>query len=303
MTDGNKGLIFNIQKFSVHDGPGIRTTVFLKGCPLSCVWCSNPESQSFTPELMVRNISCRTCGACVVACPKGAISISEKTGRIIDRQKCDSCLVCVDSCLYESLLRCGTSMTVREVLDEVLKDRMFYKNSGGGVTLSGGEPLAQPDFSRELFEACKKERLHTAIETAGLAPWKEMERVLEFVDLVLFDVKHLESELHRKTTGVDNAQILENLRKTAKGSKLWLRVPLIAGFNDSESHIRQIAILGVEIGAEKISLLPYHEGGKAKREQQGMSYAFPEGRASEEKHVEALRRVIEAAGMTASVGY
>jgi pyruvate formate lyase activating enzyme len=303
LTDDDKGLIFNIQKFSVHDGPGIRTTVFLKGCPLACAWCSNPESQSFTPELMVRDINCRVCGACVPACPQGAISVSKKTGRMIDRQKCDSCLLCVDSCLYDSLLRCGTSMTVREVLDEVLQDRIFYKNSGGGVTLSGGEPLAQPAFSRKLLKACKQEGLHTAIETAGFVPWNEMESMLEFVDLVLFDVKHLDAELHRKTTGVGNTLILENLRKTAKQTELWLRVPLIAGFNDSESHIRQIAALGVEIGAGKISLLPYHESGRAKSVQQGMLYAFPEGRAPGEKRLEELRRVIEATGVPASVGY
>ncbi|MBN1473722.1 MAG: glycyl-radical enzyme activating protein [Syntrophaceae bacterium] len=302
MTRDEKGLIFNIQKFSVHDGPGIRTTVFLKGCPLACAWCSNPESQRFTPELMVRGINCRLCGACVPACPQGAIRVSKKTGRIIDRQKCDLCLKCVDSCLYESLLRCGTSMTVSQVLAEVLQDRIFYNNSGGGVTLSGGEPLAQPDFTRELLAACKQEGLHTAIETAGIASWDEMASVLDFVDLVLFDVKHLDDKIHKKTTGVGNALILENLRKAAGLCQLWLRVPLISGFNDSTIHIQNVAKLGLEVKASKISLLPYHEGGKAKSLQQGMAYAFPEGRAPGEKHVEALRRLIEATGVPASVG-
>ncbi len=297
-----KGLIFNIQKFSVHDGPGIRTTVFLKGCPLDCAWCSNPESQSFAPELMTRDVNCRACGACMRACPQVAISLSKKNGRIIDRQKCDSCFVCVESCLYNSLLRCGTLMTVREVLDEVLQDRIFYNNSGGGVTLSGGEPLSQPEFSRALLQACKEEGLHTAIETAGYSPWNQMQSVIEFVDLVLFDIKHLDDEAHRKTTGASNDVILENLRKTAKESKLWLRVPLMAGFNDSEDHIRQITELGVEIGAEKISLLPYHEGGKAKSEQLGIGYTCPQGRAPSEKHLNKLRQVIEQAGLAVAIG-
>lgn len=302
MTDNNSGIVFNIQKFSVHDGPGIRTTVFLKGCPLACAWCSNPESQRFGPELMTRDVNCRRCGACAAVCPNGAISLSKNTGRIIDRQKCDSCFECVESCLYDSLLRCGTLMSVREVLDEVLQDRMFYKNSGGGVTLSGGEPLSQPDFSRAILQACKEDGLHTAIETAGHAPWNRMQSVLNFADLILFDVKHLDSELHRKTTGVENERILENLRKTAKGRKLWLRVPLIAGFNDAEDHIRQIAGLGVEIGAEKISLLPYHEGGKAKSEQIGIGCTYPEGRAPSEKHINKLRLVIEQTGLAVSIG-
>lgn len=193
-------------------------------------------------------------------------------------------------------------MTIGEVLDEVLQDRIFYKNSGGGVTLSGGEPLSQPQFSLALLKACKEEGLHTAIETAGYAHWKQMESVLEFVDLVMFDIKHLDSELHRKTTGVENARILENLRKTAKGSRLWLRVPLLAGFNDSESHIQQVARLGMEIGAEKISLLPYHDGGKSKSEQLGIGYTCPQGRTPREKHLNKLRQVIEQTGLAVSLG-
>jgi len=170
------------------------------------------------------------------------------------------------------------------------------------VTLSGGEPLSQPQFSLALLKACKEEGLHTAIETAGYAHWKQMESVLEFVDLVMFDIKHLDSELHRKTTGVENARILENLRKTAKGSRLWLRVPLLAGFNDSESHIQQVARLGMEIGAEKISLLPYHDGGKSKSEQLGIGYTCPQGRTPREKHLNKLRQVIEQTGLAVSLG-
>ena len=174
------GLIFNIQKFSVHDGPGIRTTVFMKGCPLQCLWCSNPESQKCYPELMIRDIHCKGCGACVRVCPQKAITITKKDGRKIDRRKCDSCLVCVDSCLYHSLNRCGQYLSVQEVLDEVMQDSLFYKNSGGGVTISGGEPLAQSRFVRNLLAECKKEGLHTTLETTGHGAWTEMEKDARF---------------------------------------------------------------------------------------------------------------------------
>lgn len=298
-----KGLIFNIQKFSVHDGPGIRTTIFMKGCPLQCLWCSNPESQSFLPELLIRDINCKGCGACVDVCPREAISVTKKTGRTIDRQKCDQCQLCVQSCLYGSLNQCGQYKTVKDVLDEVLQDKIFYKNSGGGVTLSGGEPLSQSKFVRNLLAECKKEGLHTALETAGHGSWKEMVKVLSLVDLILFDIKHLDSDLHQKTTGIKNNILLENLQKSAATNNIWLRVPLIAGFNDSAEHIKKIAALGKEINVQKISLLPYHEGGKSKCQQLGIPYGFPDGKTPDEKQINKLKKIIEKSGLAASVGH
>ncbi|MBN1652721.1 MAG: glycyl-radical enzyme activating protein [Deltaproteobacteria bacterium] len=297
-----KGLIFNIQKFSIHDGPGIRTTVFMKGCPLKCLWCSNPESQAFSINLIVRDINCRRCGVCVQACPQGAITIDKNSGRKIDWQKCNSCLICVDSCLYHSLNRCGRYVTVPQVLEELIQDKLFYKNSGGGITISGGEPLSQSRFVSALLAECKKQGLHTALETSGHGRWDEMKNVLRFVDLVLFDIKHLDADEHQRMTGVKNHLILDNLRKAASQSRIWLRVPLIAGFNDSAEHLEKIAELGKEIGAQKISLLPYHEGGKSKCEQLGLTYGFAEGKAPDEEDIHRLKRIIEKSGLTASVG-
>jgi len=300
--DGQKGLIFNIQRFSIHDGPGIRTTVFMKGCPLKCLWCANPESQDFVPNLMVRDINCRDCGACVEACVEGAIWMNEEGRRRIDWDRCTQCLLCVDACIYGSLNVCGRYVGVEEVLEEVLKDSAFYKNSGGGMTVSGGEALSQTPFVTRLLKDARREGLHTTIDTSGCVPWKEMKGVLCFADLVLFDIKHLDSEEHEKTTGVDNRQILDNLRRVSREKEVWLRVPLIAGFNDSDAHMDHIAVLGREIGAKKISLLPYHEGGKSKSEQIGRSYGFSQATAPDDDRILYLKGFIEKRGIGASVG-
>jgi glycyl-radical enzyme activating protein len=297
----NKGLIFNIQRFSIHDGPGIRTTVFLKGCPLKCEWCSNPESQDPNPALMARNAACVACGRCVESCPRGAITMGEGT-RSIDWDKCDRCLQCIDSCLYESLRVSGEYMTAESVLSEVLKDRPFYRNSGGGVTVSGGEALLQAEFVSHLLELCKNEGLHTALDTTAYAPWEILGRVLRDVDLMLFDLKHPDSTEHERTTGVPNHLILDNLKKSSEVTHVWLRIPLIAGFNDSEHQIREVAELGKVCGVEKISLLPYHEGGKAKCEQIGLPYRHVEGETPSEDHVQRLQEIIESAGIKASIG-
>ncbi|MBW1804056.1 MAG: glycyl-radical enzyme activating protein [Deltaproteobacteria bacterium] len=297
-----RGLVFDIQRFSIHDGPGIRTTVFMKGCPLRCLWCANPESQDFSRTLMVRDIQCRACGACARTCPEGAITMSREEGRVIDWDRCTQCLKCAEACLYESLTVCGRYMTVDEVLEEVMKDEIFYKNSGGGLTLSGGEALAQPEFTWGLLQACRGKGLHTALDTTGYAPWETVQKVLDWTDLILFDVKHLDTIEHQRTTGVGNELILENLKRVATRRPVWIRMPLIAGFNDSASYADEIASLALRVQAEKISLLPYHEGGKSKSRQMGRTYRFEGGEAPDDDHVQTLKSLIEGRGVTVSIG-
>lgn len=274
----------------------------MKGCPLSCHWCSNPESQYSSPNLMVKDINCKGCGKCFSVCPRGAITFTAGKGRQIDRDGCDHCLKCADACAYQSLNVCGRHMKLEDVFNEVIKDKAFYKNSGGGITASGGEPLCQSEFVACLLEHCRREGLHTALDTTGHAPWEGMREVLRHADLVLFDVKHLDSGEHKRKTGVDNCLIMENLIKTAGLARIWLRVPLIPGFNDSVEHIKNIALLGRRVRAEKVSLLPYHEGGKPKCDQMGKEYKLTGTAPPGEEQINKLKEIIESAGIKASAG-
>ncbi len=303
MNDEASGLIFNIQRFSVHDGPGIRTTVFMKGCPLRCLWCSNPESQGFSPDLLARDVLCSGCGACVAACLNKAITLSRDKGRIIDRSRCNLCMLCVPACLYGSLIVCGKGMTLAEVLEEVLKDRIFYKNSGGGVTISGGEALSQGRFVRNLLVQCKNEGLYTALDTSGYGSWKALEALLPWVDLLLFDLKHLDAGEHERTTGVRHDVILSNLKRAAQKTPVWLRIPLIAGLNDSEDHIKKIAFFGKDLGVQRISFLPYHEGGRSKNKQLGRPDLLPDAKAPDDDRLQLLKGIVEGLGVNAVVGH
>ena len=291
-----KGLVFNIQRFSLHDGPGIRTTVFLKGCPLSCKWCSNPESMGNGPEIMSHPVRCVGCGRCVEACAQEAIVLENGKSRI-DWDKCNMCLECARVCLYGGISLVGKRMTTEEVLAEVEKDEMFYVNSGGGVTFSGGEPLNQWEFLREACKMCKEKGFHVALDTTGCADWAKIEAVVEHVDLVLYDIKQLDPESHRAWTGVDNSVILKNAMRVSDRVRTWFRVPVIPGFNDSVSLLSEIYELAEKAGVERVSLLPYHRLSVSKYEGLGRQYPLGDLREISEERLLELKESPQSGGV------
>jgi pyruvate formate lyase activating enzyme len=255
------GLVFDIQHYAIHDGPGIRTIVFMKGCPLDCPWCHNPESKSVKPEFMWWHDKCIGCKACVSACSQGAIDF--KTSLKIDENKCVGCGNCVNACYSEALESIGKNMTVDEVMDEISKDSIFYEESGGGVTFSGGEPLIQPSFLYDLLVACKSKNIHTAVETCGYANSDVVLRIKDYVDLFLYDIKIMDESLHEKFTGVKNQLILDNL-KLLKGKDVVIRVPLIPGVNDDLVQIQFLGDFISKLGFKALDILPYHKAGSEK---------------------------------------
>ena len=259
-----KGIIFNIQRFCVNDGPGIRTTVFLKGCPLKCVWCHNPESQSVKPEIMFYKDKCVGCGRCAAVCTSGC-HLFENGTHMFDRKNCVKCFECTKTGC-EVLEKVGREISTDEVIDEVLKDKIFYDNSGGGITLSGGEPLYQYDFSLEILKKAKESGLHTAIETCGFTSEEKIKEISRYVDLFLFDYKETNSKLHRKFTGIDNTDIIKNLELLNKIKKsIILRCPIIPGLNTREEHFKGICDTANNFEyIMHIELEPYHFLGESK---------------------------------------
>ena len=275
------GRLYDIQGFSVQDGPGIRTTAFLKGCPLRCPWCHSPESQAFYPQLSWMSMRCLGLDACnsrcMKACPKGAIEegppkTDVQTGEQlrtvhVKRDLCDNCGACADKCYAEALTMCGKDYTSEELVNRLLQDRNFFENSGGGVTISGGEPLCQIDFVVEVLQGLKAHGIHTALDTTGFAPWETVERTTPYVDLYLYDLKHMDSAKHKATVAVPNERIKENAQKLAAcGKKLQIRIPVIPRFNEDEENIRATAEFCVGLGeaVQVVQLLPYHNMGVMK---------------------------------------
>jgi pyruvate formate lyase activating enzyme len=260
----SSGIVFNVQRFSVHDGPGIRTTVFLKGCPLRCSWCHNPESLEARPQMALRLDRCLSCGACDEACPREAGPL--RAGEVFGEAGCEDCGSCLAACSSAAREAVGRQWTVEEVMVELLRDRIFFDDAGGGATFSGGEPLSQPGFLLECLQRCRAEGLHTAVDTSGFAPRRVLLEVAERCDLVLYDIKSMDPAAHQQMTGVPLEPILDNLRALAEQHpRIWLRVPLIAGVTDNRSGIEKVAGLAAELpSVEKVSLLPYHGIGTGK---------------------------------------
>ncbi len=287
MTDSS-GMIFDIQKFSIHDGPGIRTTVFLKGCPLDCLWCHNPESKDHAPEIAFDPARCIGCRACALACPEGGHTL-DAAGHRYDRSLCRRCGTCAAACHAGALERIGREMTVAAVLEEVLKDRPFYETSGGGMTLSGGEPLLQPGFTRDLLAAAAAHGLHTCVETCGFAAWSDLQAILPLTGLFLYDCKETDPARHLACTGVASDPILDNLRRLDQaGAKLILRCPIIPGLNDRPDHLEGIARLanGLQHLLE-INLMPYHPLGASKSARIGVAYPLENKAFAEKERTEA----------------
>ncbi|MBQ7058269.1 MAG: glycyl-radical enzyme activating protein [Firmicutes bacterium] len=315
-----RGVVFNIQKFSVNDGPGIRTVVFLKGCPLRCQWCANPESQSVRPQVLWDSKKCLHCENCVAVCPYSAVSAQGDRIRV-DARLCQACGMCVNGCPVEALTLSGEEKSVQEVLDVVLQDLPFYEESGGGITLSGGEMLMQPEFAFQLLTAAKEEGLATCVETTGMAAPEVFERVIGPVDEILFDMKHWDSSAHRRGTSVGNEVILGNLARatrlakngvangnvvdgsgtagSAGGKTVLVRIPVIPGYNDSLEDAAGFAEKMHEVGARRCQLLPFHQFGENKYDLLGADYAYRDVPALHREELEEYRQVFLSHGIEA----
>jgi pyruvate formate lyase activating enzyme len=291
-------VITNIQRFSLDDGDGIRTTVFFKGCPLRCQWCHNPECISPQPELQFEESCCVGCNACLSVCPRGVFSAAGGK-RVLSREKCTLCGACVQACRQNALSITGKEYTLGEVLSELLSDRNFYANSGGGVTLSGGEPFVQHEFMMELLKNLKKEGIHTAVDTCGCVPPSRLRASAEYTDLYLLDIKTSSPELHRKLTGMDNQKVPEALDILTKaGARIYIRIPLVAGMNDSLEEVGGAAkLLAGNPCVALVELLAYHAFGTSKYASLGKIYRGTDFRAPPQEHLERLAGLFRSRGI------
>ncbi len=285
-----KGLIFNIQRYSIYDGAGIRTLVFMKGCPLNCFWCSNPESQFPFQEVILEPSKCIGCGRCIEVCPTGAAKIKNQ---LETKKICINCGKCVEVCPSNARQMFGRYMNVKDIMKEVEKDLPFYRGSGG-VTVSGGEPLMQADFIKIFLKNCLRKGINTTIETCGYAKWEDFEKVLEYSSCVLYDIKHMDSQKHREITGVGNELILQNAKKIAAlGKNMIIRVPIIPGYNDSFENIEAIARFANILRIEEIHLLPYHRLGESKYYQLGRNYKLRGIRSPNKEFILKRKKIME----------
>ena len=297
------GIVFDLKKYSVHDGPGIRTTVFLKGCPLNCWWCHNPESQALARERIFRASRCIQCRACLDACSQGAITWDGQ-GPVTDGARCTLSGACVEVCYAEAREIVGQEMTVAQVMADVERDVAFYDESGGGVTFSGGEPLTQPEFLLALLRASKEREIHTVLDTCGQAAWKTLDRVRGYVDLFLYDLKLMDDARHRIYTGVSNRLILSNLERLSElGHEIVLRVPVMPGINQDPESMAQIGTFAAALPSLlRVDLLPYHHTAAAKYERLERTYALPDMLPPSDEMMAELERILLGFDLEVKVG-
>ena len=300
--DSLTGVVFDISRFSVNDGPGIRTLVFLKGCPLHCAWCANPESQRARPQLGFFRDKCASCMRCVSVCPYGEDFFKNKE---INWEKCRQCMKCVSACPYGARYTIGERKTVAEVVDIVRRDMVFYRNSGGGMTLGGGEATMQPDFADAILTACQALGIHTALETCGFTPHDQFMKIAQHVDLLLFDLKHMDDSTHRKYTGGGNEIILKNIISASRiVPDVIIRYPMIPGFNDDPANIETMGRFIAEKldHVRQVDILPYHSHGASKIERIGGQYQYDPDASVEPEKIEQARQILQSFGLNVSVG-
>ncbi len=298
-----EGQVFNIMKYAVHDGPGIRNTVFLKGCPLNCWWCHNPESQELKPQLTFFPNRCIGCMDCIAACKENAIKAVD--GKVVtDLDKCKNNGDCTLVCFAEAREMAGQSMSVDQVVKELLKDKIFYDESGGGVTFSGGEPLVQKTYLLELLKEMKKLGIHTTIDTCGYASSETIKEVAGLTDLFLFDLKHMNSEKHEKYTGVPNDLILENLNILhSMGKEIIIRIPIIPGFNDSDEELNELRnYIATLKNVKEVNLLPYHNIGQEKYNRIGKPYKMKDVKEPSQDDMEYAANIMNGNGIKVKIG-
>jgi pyruvate formate lyase activating enzyme len=297
-----KGIVFDIKKYATDDGPGIRTTIFFKGCPLRCSWCHNPEGQVSTPQLMYRERRCIQCGECEKACMKQVIMHSTER-MLIYRDRCNLCGECTQKCPTDSLRIIGKEMDLSEVVKEIEKDRLFYDQSKGGVTISGGEPLMQLDFLREVLRECKAKNIHIAVDTCGYAPREALDKIIDKVDIFLYDIKMIDDRKHLRYTGASNKSILENFERLGEnGSSILVRFPVIPGVNDDEENIKNTAQLMLLHGKKDIHLLPYHRAGIEKYKSLGMIYRLKRIQPPSDEKLMSIKEQLENFGLKVTIG-